>query len=73
VNGACPGAWQNDDLVTYSQDSWGTLGTAASNVLFNSFFTVYPNGIEIGHRLIAIRQLYGADHRLSQKQQVGRR
>jgi hypothetical protein len=33
---------------TFSQDSWGTLGSAASSLLVNSFFTVYLNGVEIG-------------------------
>ena len=40
--------WEDGDMVTYNQDSWGTLGTTASNLLVNSFFSVYPNGVEIG-------------------------
>jgi hypothetical protein len=47
-----PGApgcgWEDGDMVTYNQDSWGTLGTTASNLLANEFFAVYPNGVEIG-------------------------
>jgi hypothetical protein len=35
-------------LVTYNQDSWGTLATTASNLLIDHFFTVYSNGVEIG-------------------------
>jgi hypothetical protein len=49
VNGACPGGWQNGELVTYNQNNWGTIGTTASNLLANHFFTVFTNGVvEIG-------------------------
>jgi uncharacterized repeat protein (TIGR01451 family) len=42
-------SWQSGDLVTYNQDNWGTLGTAASDLLRSSSFdSVYPNGMEIG-------------------------
>jgi hypothetical protein len=41
--------WSVDDYVTYSQDGWGTLGTAATPVLEANFFTVYiGGGVEIG-------------------------
>jgi hypothetical protein len=41
--------FQTGDFVTYSQDSWGAKGTAASVVLENNFFTVYISGaVEIG-------------------------
>lgn len=40
--------FQVGQFVTFSQDSWGTLGTSASSLLVDSFFTVYFNGVEIG-------------------------
>lgn len=44
-----PGRWQNGDLVTYNQDNWGTIGTTASNLLSNHFFTVFTSGfVEFG-------------------------
>ena len=36
------------DFITYSQDNWGTTGTAAAQLLNNSFDAVYPGGAEIG-------------------------
>jgi hypothetical protein len=40
--------FQPGEFVTYSQDDWGTENTAASQLLLNHFFTLYPNGVEIG-------------------------
>ena len=46
---ACAGSWTTGQLLTYNQDSWGTLGTAASSSLIANFFTVYTAGaVEIG-------------------------
>jgi hypothetical protein len=50
VNGDCPGGWQNGDLITYSQDSWGgdpTQSTAAA-LLLAQFNSRFPGGVEIG-------------------------
>lgn len=43
-----PGVWGTGELITYNQDSWGTIGTAAEQLLFAHFFALYPNGVEIG-------------------------
>lgn len=47
-----PGApgcgWEDGDMVTYNQESWGTLGTTAAILLVDRFFAVYANGVEIG-------------------------
>jgi hypothetical protein len=42
------GTWETGDLITYNQDSWGTLGSTAASLLFAYFFALYPNGVEIG-------------------------
>ena len=39
-------AWQNGDVITYSQTSWGELATTAGQHLNSSYMTVYsPSGI----------------------------
>jgi hypothetical protein len=49
TDGACAGSWMTGQLVTYNQDSWGTLGTAASSSLVANFFTVFVTGaVEVG-------------------------
>jgi len=40
--------FQVGDFITYSQDSWGTLHTAASDLLDDQFDLQYPGGVEIG-------------------------
>jgi hypothetical protein len=40
--------FQPGDFITWSQDEWGSQNTAASQLLLNHFFEVYPNGVEIG-------------------------
>ncbi len=40
--------FQVGEFITYSQDSWGSLSTDASDLLLNKFFVVYTNGIEVG-------------------------
>ena len=47
-NDALAAPFQVGEFITYSQDSWGTLSTNASDLLLNNFFVVYPNGIEVG-------------------------
>jgi len=45
------GAWENGDLITYSQESWGgdpTASTAAA-LLLSNFGVVYPDGfVQVG-------------------------
>ena len=47
-NGSCPVVWQPGDLVTYNQQNWGSINTAASALLINHFESLSPNGVEIG-------------------------
>lgn len=43
-----PGSWSTGDFVTYDQQSWGSIGTTAANLLATQFDASYPNGVEIG-------------------------
>ena len=43
-----PGPWQNGDLITYNQDSWGSPGTTAALLLASYFDFIYPGGVQIG-------------------------
>ena len=45
---AVAGPFQVGDFVTHSQDSWGSIGSAAEQLLLDHFFVVYPNGVEVG-------------------------
>ena len=48
-NEALAAPFQVGEFLTYSQDSWGTLSTDASDLLLNNFFTVYAKGhVEVG-------------------------
>jgi len=35
-------------FITYSQDNWGSQGSAGEQILVNHFSGVYPNGVEVG-------------------------
>ena len=35
-------------FITYSQDNWGSQGSAGEQILVNHFSEVYPNGVEVG-------------------------
>jgi T5SS/PEP-CTERM-associated repeat protein len=43
-----PAVFQAGEFITYGQDDWGLQNTAASQLLLNHFFEVYPNGVEMG-------------------------
>ena len=45
---ALAGPFRVGDFVSRSQDSWGSLGSSAEQILLNHFSEVYPNGVEIG-------------------------
>jgi hypothetical protein len=47
-NEALAAPFQVGDFITYSQDNWGSQGSAAEEVLLNHFSDVYPNGVEVG-------------------------
>ena len=47
-NDALAAPFQVGEFITYSQDSWGSLGSAAEVVLLDHFSDVYPNGVEVG-------------------------
>ena len=47
-NEALAAPFQVGEFITYSQDSWGSQGSAAEQVLLNHFGDVYPNGVEVG-------------------------
>jgi len=40
--------FQVGDFITYSQQSWGSLGSAAEQTLLNHFAAMYSNGVELG-------------------------
>ena len=41
--------WKSGDVITYSQDPWGTLNTPVASLLADNFFAVFPaGGVEIG-------------------------
>jgi hypothetical protein len=46
--GGCPRRWSNGAVIAYSQDAWGTPGTAAANFLFATFDAFTGGGIQIG-------------------------
>ena len=47
-NEALAAPFQVGEFLTYSQQSWGSLGSAAEQVLLNHSTDVYPNGVEVG-------------------------
>jgi hypothetical protein len=48
LSGVATAGFAQDDFLSYSQDDWGALSTPASQLLFDNFFALYPNGIELG-------------------------
>src|SRR5687767_7773057 len=47
-NEALAAPFQVGEFITYSQQSWGSQGSAAEQVLLDHFPNVYPNGVEVG-------------------------
>jgi hypothetical protein len=47
-NDALAAPFQVGEFITYSQQTWGSQGSAAEQVLLNHFADVYPNGVEVG-------------------------
>jgi hypothetical protein len=47
-NEALAAPFQVGEFITYSQQSWGSIGSAAEQVLLNHVSDVYPNGVEVG-------------------------